>query len=385
MNLRFPFVLCACLMLAVGMARAQGAAAAQLGMDPGKILVTKPVGEVWVTAPGGVEQNISSHLYVDEKATVRTGINSSVILIFSNKAQTQLGPETTLRIDAYKDDRSFAPAKDGDDAVEDGRSETLVFLERGELTGQVKLRKDATKSSFQIRTPVGAAGIRGTTFRIVYIPAGPGQAFGTFRLTNANGAVEFLQNGQGAGTSGGTGGAGGTGGGTPGGTQGTGDGGQGQGTPSSGTPTGTPSITATGTVQGLAIPAGQQIEVIVVQNAQGQFVPQVPVSSNSAVPIPPALAQQITQVSTAIAQAVQQVVFPSSPPATGSAPGTTGGTTTPGTGTTESGSGGSTQTGSTQQTGTQSSSFTAQGGGATATGQVQTQTPPRIPTNAGPR
>jgi hypothetical protein len=53
--------------------------------------------------------------------------------------------------------------------------------------GNVKhLHKDAG-SSFSVNTPVGAAGIRGTTFRIVFRPDSSGKAF--FTLSTAEGVV----------------------------------------------------------------------------------------------------------------------------------------------------------------------------------------------------
>jgi hypothetical protein len=54
-------------------------------------------------------------------------------------------------------------------------------------------------SYFNIKTPVGAAGIRGTTFRIVFRPTSDGKAF-NFTLSTAEGVVQFTGTTQARGT-----------------------------------------------------------------------------------------------------------------------------------------------------------------------------------------
>jgi len=56
-----------------------------------------------------------------------------------------------------------------------------------------------TASSYSIKTPVGAAGIRGTTFRIVFRPSSDGKAF-TFTLSTGEGKVLFTGTTQATGT-----------------------------------------------------------------------------------------------------------------------------------------------------------------------------------------
>jgi hypothetical protein len=71
--------------------------------------------------------------------------------------------------------------------AEPSTSRTKLNLSRGELVGNVKKLNYDAGSSFNIQTPVGAAGIRGTTFRIVFRPDGTGKAF--FSLTTVEGNV----------------------------------------------------------------------------------------------------------------------------------------------------------------------------------------------------
>jgi hypothetical protein len=176
---------------------------------------------------------------------------------------------------------------------EDTESLTTLRLNRGELTGMLKLRP-GSGSKFTVNTPVGAAGIRGTTFRIVFRPD-PITGQPRFTLTNVNGGVDF-----------------------------------------------TPSVTGSGSVSGsgLAIPQGEQIVITYTQDAQGQFVPVGPPAGTAGVS--PAAIQEALAVANVIAAAVQQVVF--SPPSAST---------------------------------TQISGQTATG--ATVTGEVKVEPPPRIP------
>lgn len=58
------------------------------------------------------------------------------------------------------------------------------------MVGNVKTLNHAAESMFSVSTPAGAAGIRGTTFRIVYRPTGNGQAF-NYQLSTSEGVVIF--------------------------------------------------------------------------------------------------------------------------------------------------------------------------------------------------
>ena len=53
---------------------------------------------------------------------------------------------------------------------EPGTSVTKLNLTRGELVGRVVHLNVDKGSEFTVRTPVGAAGIRGTIFRIIFRP-----------------------------------------------------------------------------------------------------------------------------------------------------------------------------------------------------------------------
>jgi hypothetical protein len=135
---------------------------------------------------------------VIETDIVTTGPNSSVVLVFANGASIKLGADSRLAIEEFKMD----PLAD-DIAVaklerEPNISKTRLNLAYGEMVGNVKKLNQSAGSSFDIKTPVGAAGIRGTTFRIVMRFEASGQV--TFTLSTSEGAVAFTGTVQVAGT-----------------------------------------------------------------------------------------------------------------------------------------------------------------------------------------
>jgi hypothetical protein len=347
-----------CALFAAGSLRAQSPAPSDGPVVKGGaelILVAKVAGTVTKTLPGQASVALKQDDRVEQTAKINTGLNSSIVLVFSNGATTQLGADTELVIEEYLQDPFSEAVKVAELTAEPSQSRTKLALNRGELVGNVKKLKYDKGSSFIVQTPVGAAGIRGTTFRIVFRPSGTGQAF--FTLSTAIGNVAFEQP-----AAGGAGGA---------------------GTPAPGTPTPGAAVTGTGTATGIAVPQGQEIAITVdvTQNASGQMVVTV-------VPPPPAQTstistttmQQVSAVASEIAVAVQQAVFtppPATPPSNGPSTGTSG------TGTGTSGTDGGT-TGSTGTKGT-TGSTTVTGQNFNATVQNATvQTPPSPPPPAQP-
>jgi hypothetical protein len=333
MQNRFPFILFVCAFVAAGMIRAQPAAPA-LDMQPGLVLVAKVEGQVKLRVVGQPERDLKVDDTVPEKGTINTGNSSSVVLAFSNGATTRLGANTELILETFQMVPLEKQIQVKDLTEEPTRSRTRLKLNRGELVGDVKPLKINDGTGFVVETPVGAAGIRGTVFRIVFTPSGTGQAF--FTLNTVSGNVVFQSPGTGGGA------------GSPG-----------------------QSATGTGTVTGgLSIPTNQQIEfrVDVTTNAQGQMVVTVlPPPPSATQNIPPAVLQQYATTAKEIAVAVEKAVFAPTPAA---APGTGGGAPGTGTGTGSGGTTGST-TGSTTGGGTGSPTGT---GGAGTAGQPGTTT-----------
>ena len=120
--------------------------------------------------------------------TIKTAVDSSVVLVFSNGSTVRLGADTEMSISEFLQ----APFSSEEIAVgkleqEPVPSSTKLRLVRGEIVGRVL--KMHGKSSYTVYTPIGAAGIRGTTFRHVYRPVANGSAL--FASATDEGEVEF--------------------------------------------------------------------------------------------------------------------------------------------------------------------------------------------------
>ena len=127
---------------------------------------------------------------VTDQSTIMTSPGASIILVFSNGATVNVAADSNLDIDQFDQDPFAADVKVSDLKAEPGRSITKLNLTRGELVGKVVHLNVDRGSEFTVQTPVGAAGIRGTTFRIVFRPdPKTGKAF--FAVTTADGRVIF--------------------------------------------------------------------------------------------------------------------------------------------------------------------------------------------------
>jgi hypothetical protein len=172
----------------------QGATpAANSTQKPGRIRASRVIGQVTVEdIASKAVQALVNGAEISQGSIVRTGDNSSVVLLFSNGASISLGFRSELNIEQFTQDPfggTYEPAKATE---EPSVSTTSIKLTQGELVGNVKKLKTSAGSKFTVGTPVGAAGIRGTTFRIVYRPTGNGLAFNFSLLTvEGNVAVEI--------------------------------------------------------------------------------------------------------------------------------------------------------------------------------------------------
>lgn len=177
------FRLLFCATLAFGMA-----AGAWAQMPAGQIKAARIEGEVTKLLADGTSVPLKNGDLLTETDTVITAARSSVVLVFANASTVKVSPESKLKIDTFKMD----PLAEGTNLAalteEPSPSETDLNLEYGEIVGDVKKLKGA--STYNIKTPVGAAGIRGTIYRIVFRPTGTGNAF-NFQVTTAEGLVVF--------------------------------------------------------------------------------------------------------------------------------------------------------------------------------------------------
>jgi hypothetical protein len=151
----------------------------------GQIKAAKVDGDVSKVSAAGVATPLKSGDVLVETESVVTGKGGSVILAFENGSTVKVGSESRLAIDEFKIDPFADQVPSSQLKNEPSVSKTALNLAYGEMVGDVKKLNKA--SSYNIKTPVGAAGIRGTIYRIVFKPDANGKAF--FTITTAEGKV----------------------------------------------------------------------------------------------------------------------------------------------------------------------------------------------------
>ena len=118
--------------------------------------------------PLGKNSTIPGMLLPDG-AAVQTGPGGNALLLLSNGTVVTVSENTKMKISSFVQE----PFEDkglsvGDLQEEPSSSSVLVDLEVGDLV--VKTKKLNKKSNFEIASPVGTAGIRGTQFGMGYSP-----------------------------------------------------------------------------------------------------------------------------------------------------------------------------------------------------------------------
>jgi hypothetical protein len=131
---------------------------------------------------------------IAERYQVVTGANSSVVLVLSNGATVDLAADSSLDVAQFIQD-PFSSSVDAATLTQEpsATSITRLNLTRGEIVGKVAHLNVDKGSIFAVDTPVGAAGIRGTVFRIVFHENANGKA--TLRVTTLEGTLVFRMEG----------------------------------------------------------------------------------------------------------------------------------------------------------------------------------------------
>ncbi|HTQ30835.1 MAG TPA: FecR family protein [Opitutaceae bacterium] len=166
--------------------------AARLGaaQEPGQIVAQRVTGDVQVV---NLADNTAVALQngdtLKQGSAVRTAKGASAVLVFSNGATVNVGADTEVSIDRFLQDPFSSEVKVAELKEEPTTSTTRLKLTHGEIVGHVRHLHQDQGSTFEVDTPVGAAGIRGTTFQITYQPQGNGKAF--FSISTAEGTVVF--------------------------------------------------------------------------------------------------------------------------------------------------------------------------------------------------
>ncbi|HEY8993087.1 MAG TPA: FecR family protein [Lacunisphaera sp.] len=152
----------------------------------GQIKAAKVQGEVLKITAAGATAPLKDGDALTESDTVTTGKGASVVLVFMNGSSVRVGSDSRLAVEEFKMDPLAQPLSNPTALkAEPSKSKTTLNLSYGEMVGDVK--KLNSSSTYSIKTPVGAAGIRGTIYRIVFKPSSNGKAF--FTISTAEGKV----------------------------------------------------------------------------------------------------------------------------------------------------------------------------------------------------
>lgn len=161
-------------------------------LKPGMVVVAKVTGKVEATTPTNNKAvQLKRSDMISEKSTVSVGAASSVTLAFSNGAVINLLENTSLILSQFLQDPFSSPFAKTVTTDEPSTSVTQLNLGRGQVVTSVKKLRLEDGSSFNVDTPVGAAGVRGTIFSVSYVsdPADPSKV--TYTLSVTEGEVEF--------------------------------------------------------------------------------------------------------------------------------------------------------------------------------------------------
>ena len=166
-----------------------GALAQESQMVPGNIRAVKVDGTAWQTIGSqGQRQRLKEGDFLIQGNAVITSNDARVILLFQNGSTVDLQPGTKFSVDQFLVD-PFDTEKIDYRTIrkEPSRSTTKLRVDDGTITAKVAKLKPA--SAYNIVTPLGTAGIRGT---VVTVSVNRNAA--TFVVTQ--GMIQVTRNGQ---------------------------------------------------------------------------------------------------------------------------------------------------------------------------------------------
>jgi hypothetical protein len=126
-----------------------------------------------------------------EGTTVKTGTDSTAVLILSNGSSIRLGPDSELEITEFQQE-VFDPAMGSYLTLtqDPSTSKTNLTLKNGTISGETKHLSGS--SEYVVTTPLGSAGIRGTTFgATVSTQVVDGKTIVTVTFAKGSGTVTF--------------------------------------------------------------------------------------------------------------------------------------------------------------------------------------------------
>ena len=173
----------------------------QVGEDPGAIIVLSEEGSYEVRDADGnlLTKNLKAGSVLRDGLVIKTGPKSEISVLFSNGLTASILSNSSLHIKSFKQS-PFDPGdqKLGELNSEPSQSSTDLSLEFGNLV--VLTKKLNRGSSFNITSPIGIAGIRGTEFQLSQSVNGQCKldvATSTVSFTNLQGVTSMVSTGQG--------------------------------------------------------------------------------------------------------------------------------------------------------------------------------------------
>lgn len=140
------------------------------------------IGDVTYKLPGSSEfLPVVNGRPLPQGVVIKTGAKSTVSIEFNSGATALIRPNTQIEISKFEQ-ALFSGGATGPE--EPAVSSTKMMLLNGEVVSNVKKLK--TGSEYVVNTPIGAAGVRGTTFQVVYDPTNK-----VLRVLTAEGKVVF--------------------------------------------------------------------------------------------------------------------------------------------------------------------------------------------------
>ena len=171
----------------------ESAPSADSSLSKGAALVLTLKGKVSVVSPSDVNGTAATeNQFLSPGNSLVTDEDSEALLLLTNGTTLSVGANTTFELKAFYQD-GFDAGKDkvGSLKEEASPSTVLIDLKVGDLVVDVKkLRK---KSNFDISTPLGVAGIRGTSFKLIALAEATTLSVLTGRVDFVSPAKESFQ------------------------------------------------------------------------------------------------------------------------------------------------------------------------------------------------
>lgn len=130
---------------------------------PAFLLVEELTGNATWTRPDKPATEVTSGMNIPIEGVLATGPESRVLLRLPNDALVSLGANSEVELIGYQQDTATPTTQQVDETTAPA-SQTELKIRRGVLTNHV--RKLKTGSIYKINTPLGVAGVRGTTFQV---------------------------------------------------------------------------------------------------------------------------------------------------------------------------------------------------------------------------